>query len=113
MPVYAQWCPSCGIRVGAKDHHYSKSQSFSCPACGAPLRVAARYVGLTAVVSLVLAVSVAWYLGLNGARFVVASIVGFPIALLTSSYVIGIFLPFRVELREPTDFPVRFPDGPR
>ena len=69
-------------------------------------------MGISVVVSLIIAGSVAWYFGLKGGQFVFASVVAFPIALLALHYVMGFIWPFRVELREPTDFPVRYPDGP-
>jgi predicted nucleic acid-binding Zn ribbon protein len=112
LPVYARWCPSCGTRIATKDYGFTNHQSFSCPACSAPLRVAVRFVEVSMAASSILAVGFAWYLGLNGIRFALACIAAAPLALVILHYILGFFFPFKVELRTPTDFPVRFPDRP-
>jgi hypothetical protein len=113
MPRYTQWCPSCGARFDAKTAPILHAHSFSCPFCGAPLRVAADYMGVVYVISLILSLALTFHLGFRGLAFALISILGSGLIFLALSFIIGLLRPARVELRPRTDLSLRFPKGPR
>jgi len=111
MARYVYWCPSCGTRIAPKNVPML-NRPYSCPACSAPLRVAVPHMGLVYGAGL-LSTFVATYLaGLRGLLLVFASILGSPVAYLALYMVIGLIWPGKLELRPPTDFPLRFPNRP-
>jgi hypothetical protein len=69
-------------------------------------------MGIVYAVSLVVSVSLALLVRLHGLLFVLAAILGSVLGFVVWYAIIGLIRPARVELRPPTDLPVRFPDRP-
>jgi|HubBroStandDraft_1064217.scaffolds.fasta_scaffold778462_1 hypothetical protein len=70
-------------------------------------------MGIVYVVSLVVSVSLALLVRLHGLLFALAAILGSVSGFVVWYTIIGLIRPAKVELRPPTDLPVRFPDRPR
>jgi predicted RNA-binding Zn-ribbon protein involved in translation (DUF1610 family) len=114
MSRYVQWCPSCGTRLPPDKIPVLRAYSFSCPFCGAPLRLAARHEGARLAGSLILSLIVTFLLGFRGLTLVLVAIAGFLLLyLFISPFMLGFVDPAKIELRPPTDSPLRFPTGPR
>jgi hypothetical protein len=113
MRRYMQWCPSCDARFDPKTAPILSAHSFSCPFCGAPLRIAADHMGIVYVISLIFSVFLTFHLGFRGFTFALIAIPGSGLIFLASYAIIGLVRPARVELRPPSDSSLRLPNGPR
>ena len=113
MLRYMQSCPSCGARLDPKIVPILNAHSFSCPICGAPLRVAVEHLGAVYVISLIFSGALTLYLGFRGLAFALITILGSALILLASSFIIGLVWPARLELRPAKDSTLRLRDRPR
>jgi DNA-directed RNA polymerase subunit RPC12/RpoP len=111
MARYVYWCPRCGTWIAPKNVPML-NRGYKCPTCEAPLRVDTPHTGLTYGAGLIIALVTCCLAGLRGAQLVVISILGSPVAFLALGIVIGLIWPSKLELRPPTDFPLRFPNRP-
>jgi predicted RNA-binding Zn-ribbon protein involved in translation (DUF1610 family) len=113
MLRYLRYCPSCNASLDPKTIPILNAYSFSCPICGAPLRVAAEHLGVVYVISLILSVALTSYLGFRGLVFALISILGSGFVLLALSVIIGLIWPAKLELRPSKDSTLRLRNGPR
>jgi len=113
MLRYMPCCPSCNARLDPKTIPILRAYSFSCPICGAPLRVAAAHLGVVYVMSLIFSAALTFYLGLRGLTFALITILGSGLVLLASSVIVGLIWPAKLELRPSKDSTLRLRDGPR
>jgi hypothetical protein len=107
MLRYMQCCPSCGVMLDPKTVPILSAYSFSCPFCGAPLRVAADHFGIVYMISLIFSVALTFHLGFRGLAFVLITILGSGVILLVSSFIIGLVWPAKLELRPSKDSTLR------
>jgi predicted RNA-binding Zn-ribbon protein involved in translation (DUF1610 family) len=113
MLRYTSCCPSCNARLDSKAIPILNAYSFSCPVCGAPLRVAAEHLGVVYVMSLIFSAALTFYLGFRGLAFVLIAIPGSGLVLMALSVIIGLIWPAKLELRPSKDSTLRLRDGPR
>jgi hypothetical protein len=114
MSRYREWCPSCGVKIDPKTIPLLRSNSFSCPCCNAPLRIVPAHERMSVVVSIAMSLILPFFLGFRGLRFALVTVGSFFLwYLFISPFVVSLTDPARIRLRQPTDFQVRFPSGPR
>lgn len=114
MSRYVQWCPSCGATIPPRQIPIWQANFFACASCGAPLRLSSKNQWQYLIASLVVSPVVSFLLGFRGLELIIGSVVGFLfLYLFILPFMLGFADPARVELRPPTDLPIRFPDGPR
>jgi hypothetical protein len=111
MARYIYWCPSCGEWISPKNVPML-NRDYWCPACNAPIRVEVPHMGLVYGAGLTIALVASYFAGLRGVSLMVIGILGSPLAYLALYAIIGLIWPGRLELRPPTDFPLRFPNRP-
>jgi predicted RNA-binding Zn-ribbon protein involved in translation (DUF1610 family) len=112
MLRYVQCCPSCGAKLDPKTVPILSAYSFSCPVCGAPLRVAAEHSGVIYVASLIFSGALAFYLGFRDLAFALVTILGSLLIFVGLCAIVGLVRPARLELRPPRDSSLRLRDGP-
>ncbi len=63
--------------------------------------------------SAALSITLTFFSGLRGLSLVAGSILGSGLMYVVAHAIIGLARPARIELRQPTDLPMRFREGPR
>jgi hypothetical protein len=106
---YTQWCPSCGKDLPNDLDRFSNVGYFSCPFCAAPLRVTARHRGAIYATSIVVSYAISFLWGFRSWNLLLFGIVGSVPTNLAIHFCVGLAWPAKVALRQPTDFPLRFP----
>jgi hypothetical protein len=105
-------CPSCGAEIDLRTVPILNSYSFSCPICGAPIRMVASYTRVFCVMSLIFSLALTFYLGFRGLAFVLISTLGSALIFAVSCSVMALVLPARLELRPSKDSTLRLRNGP-
>jgi hypothetical protein len=109
---YTQWCSSYGKDLPESMDRFRNISHFSCPLCAAPLRVAPRHLGAIYAISIVVSYVITFLCGFRSWNLLIAGILGSVPADLAINVCVGPARPPRVTLRQPTEFPFRFPTRP-
>jgi len=110
MLRYMQCCPSCGAKLGSETIPILRAYSFSCPFCGAPLRVAAYHSGVIYLTSIMFSVALTLYLGFRDLAFALITILGSGLIFVVLCFIVGLIRPAKLELRPPKNSTLRLHD---